>query len=782
MPPPDTVLPGVLWLNSRLDELRDDPASTRDVDATLLIPTQAPGVLSILGEQGIGKSTTLKYICDQIVLDESRLMTPVVSPERFADGDTLFGWVLTALVDQIPRCIPEVEHQKVVSAGHELTLPQLADLIRRQEALARSTYQDASAMVSASPDEWAEGVAAVTTAGLHLVRGWVDLLNGLAPHVSQVVIPIDDTDQVPNLLPDILRDLRWLTIHPLVAVVLCANEEMLLQTLARGPDLRRLEKTARTRHALGALTKALPHHLRHKVPPMGLVERAAFLPPGETETLIEVLKSFPLEGPRPIGPKSLGDFFEVTVGTATSPSPYVEVLPETPRQLDQLWRELRGIALEPEEDKSTRTARAAQCLITGAVTGASERTPDLPQDTLRFFEVEPHGLSVEFDFSQVTSGMTVGAGSSLYSTDSTLVTMRRIDGFHMRPKSIEDGTESSRTTDFPTPYTNANFLALDLSDPEELGVPPFYLWGYVTKVSDPGGTRWRNTIDVRYHRKITDNLFATVPAWESRLDYYVYAAAWNKLCNVIRELECEPGTPLLEWLLHRHILLVCEVQAQRAVSPSLLEAAADELRQLDETWSPEADFRRFEARCDALYRGDKLASTREGDFDWWVEVYLPWTADGILRAPKFGAELLAIRKRLLDDRNVREQADDDCSRQLRARIEENLSAEWITTTIELLGEINPDYAKAVTSLHGIAREERDTEMQAFATTLERRGIPRELVGQMVITGVTPEIARQLQLSGLPTAAIDTIAHQFGPVQSEGQGSLGERLGEEFHEH
>jgi hypothetical protein len=781
VPPPDTLMPGVSWLSSRLDELRDTLSSKREVDATLLIPTQAPGVLSILGEQGIGKSTTLKYVCDKIASDETRLMTPVVSPERFADGDTLFGWVLTALTDLLPKRIPEAGSEEIVSGGRTLTLPQLADLIRRQEALARGTYQDASAMVSASPDEWAEGTSAVTTAGLHLVRGWVDLLNGLADHVSQVVIPVDDTDQVPSLLPNVLRDLRWLTIHPLVAVVLCANEEMLLQTLTRGPELRSIEKSSRTRLALGSLTKALPQHLRLNVPPVSLIERSAFLPPGETETLVEILKSFPFEEPPPIGPATLGDFFELHIGNSVNPSPYVEILPETPRQLDQLWRELRGIALEPDDDKSSKTAKAGHCLITRAITRASERTPDLPQNTLRFFTVEPQGLSVEFDFSQVSAGLTVGAGSSLINTDTTLVTMRRVDGFHMRQRPVDKDSESARQSDFPTTYTNANFLALDLSDPEDLGVSPFYLWGYVYKLSDPGGPQWRGNIDVRFHRKLTDNLFAPVPTWESRFDYYLYASAWNGICSLIQDLECKASTALLEWILLRHVLIVCEIQANRAISPALVESAAEELRSLDENWSSKPGLERFATMCDELYKGNKASSTREGDFAWWIEVYLAWTADDILGVPEFGSELLAIRKRLIKDRDNEEQADRDCGRQLRIRIEENLSAEWITSTIALLDKINPDFAQAMAGLHEVAREERDTEIEAFAAALERRGVPRELVGQMFLTGMTSEVARQLQAVGLPSAAIEALASRFGPIESEGTAALAERLDDEFHE-
>jgi hypothetical protein len=756
---PPTVAPRVRNLLDRLDELRvEEGKGERRIDPSLLLPSQNPTVLSILGEQGVGKSTTLKYVCDHAMRDPKRLVLPVVSPERFAEGDTLFGWVLSALTELLPKQLPEASEREAPEYREGLTMSELADLLCRQEALARKSHGASAVIGSAHPDEWAESIAAVTAAGLQLVRGWAALLEGLATDIDQLVIPVDDADQVPSLLGGVLRDLRWLTLDPLVAVVVCANDEMLLQALQGEPELGVMDPIPRRRHAVGIMTKALPRHLRLSVSPLQPPERLEFRPPGESESLMEILRRCPIEGVQAVDPDSLGDLFELALGDETIASPYTELLPGTPRQLVQLWNELRSTVAS---DTPELAGEAAKCLVEEAVERARDRSPDLPDDSIRIFDGGSQGLSVEFDFSEMKSGWTVGAGRSVYRHEANRVSMRRIDGFPLHPTRGEDESRPPQET-LPGDFSNAHYLAMDLTDPDGSNRMPFYLWGYVRSLSLPGGANWNATVEVEYEYRPTDHCFALVPDWEGRYDYLLYAAAWNSIWNTLKDVGPEPSPTLLEWLLLKHVSLVIDVQANRAISPAVMDETPRELENLDVNWQRDEIMEFVAEQLENLYRTPGGRSTREGDFAEWVDTLLPSIADPVLAVPEFAAQILDIRKRLLRKHpGALERANQRCADFLAARIRRDISSDWVTHTMQLLRKFDPIQADNLEGLHAVARDEADSELKALETTLERRGIPRSMVGEMFFSGVTPEIEHKLMLQGMPPAAIEALAVRFG---------------------
>lgn len=755
---PPTVAPRVHTLLDRLDELRlEDGKGERRIDPSLLIPSQNPTVLSILGEQGVGKSTTLKYVCDRAMRDPKRLVLPVVSPERFAEGDTLFGWVLSALTELLPKQLPETSERKAPEYREGLTMSELADLLCRQEALARKSHQSSAVIGSAHPDEWAESIAAVTAAGLQLVRGWAALLEGLAVDIDQLVIPVDDADQVPSLLGGVLRDLRWLTLDPLVAVLVCANDEMLLQALQGEPELGVMEPIPRRRHAVGIMTKALPRHLRLSVSPLQPPERLEFRPPGESESLMELLRRCPIEGLHPIDLESLGDLFELSLGDQKVASPYTELLPGTPRQLVQLWNELRAIV---DSGAAELAGEAARCLVEEAVERARDRSPELPEDSIRIFDGGSQGLSVEFDFSAMKSGWTVGAGRSVYRLDANRVSMRRIDGFPLHPTPDQGDSRPPQET-LPADFSNAHYLAMDLTDPDGSNRMPFYLWGYVRSLSLPGGANWNATVEVEYEYRPTDHCFALVPDWEGRYDYLLYAAGWNNIWNTLKDVGPEPSPKLLEWLLVKHVSLVIDVQSERGISRAVMDATAAELEDLDRNWERDEILESVAEGIERMYRTPGGRSTREGDFAEWVDTLLPSIADPVLALPEFAERILAIREKTLTERGALERADQRCADFLAARIRRDISSDWVTHTMQLLRGFDPIQAENLVGLHAVAREERDSELKALEAALEQRGVSRSVVGELFISGVTPEIEHKLRLEGMPPAAIEALAMRFG---------------------
>jgi hypothetical protein len=758
---PEALSAKVSWLVRQLDQLRSGVGEV-PVDPSLLIPSQVPGVLSIIGDQGVGKSTTLKHVCDYALADKTRIVTPVVSPERFADGDTLFGWVLTAMNQIIKERIPDASRREVqFSQGSgTLRLSELASLLRRQEALARKIDRGSNVGLAAHPDEWAENIAAVTTAGQQLVLGWVTLLNALLEDITQIVIPIDDADQVPSILVPILRDLRWMTVHPAVSVVVCVNQDMLMQSLLGEEELLVMEPAARRRHAMGVLAKALPRHLRAKLDPLTLDERLAFVPPLENEPLIDILRRFRNPDAGPLEPKTIADLFQVSIGGMSTTTPYADSLPETPRHLDQLWRELREILRDPDHTASEKAANAARVIAERGVDLASEGIPGLPDNTMRFFESpDEHRLSVEFDFTELEARSAKGAGRTVRVMDRTRIAMRRIEESPMYLLQ-ESGGETTRHR-LPNSFANAHYFTLDSGSAEGTSMP-LQLWGIVGDLGIPGGQAWSGSIEVFLDGAPTDHLFALVPVWDSRFDYYLYRAAWNLMWNRTQDPTVRSEPKLLDWIIMRHALLVAEIQRTRAISARLVQNIDSELRELRH-WTPEADCEYFRQMATEVYVSSQEVPTRQLDFQGWFEHYLPWAADPVLGQLESAEALLQCREDVLAAEGALERADRGCIERLSSRIQRNLSADWVRFTIELLARFDPGLAKTLAGLHQVAGERKDSEMGALGEALEKRGVPRGAVGEMFVAGVNAEVERELRLAGFPDAAIETLSERFSPL-------------------
>lgn len=745
----------------QLDQLQE-AAGEVPIDPSLLIPSQVPSVLSIIGEQGVGKSTTLKYVCDHAVKDSTRIVTPVVSPERFADGDTLFGWVLTALNQIIKQRLPTASRREVQVLHQEssLSMLELANLLRRQEALARKANHDPNLGLASHPDEWAENIAAVTTAGQQLVAGWVSLLNSLLQDFSQIIIPIDDADQVPSLLATILRDLRWMTVHPLVVVVVCVNQEMLVQSLLGEEELQVIDPASRRHHAMGVLTKALPRHLRVKLDPLTLDERLAFTPPFEKQPLIDVLRQFKNPGAGSIDPKTLADLFQFSIGGKLTTTPYAESLPETPRHLDQLWRELQGILADPARTATDKAAAATRMIAERGVELASDSLHGVPGETMKFFESGPEQrISIEFNFTELEARNAKGAGRTVRVMERSRIAMRRIEESPMYVHSESDG-ETLRQR-LPNAFSNAHYFALDSATTYGDSVP-LHLWGIAGDLGIPGGMGWSGSIEVFLDGDPTDHLYALVPVWDSRYDYSLYRESWNLLWNKIQDLSLRSEPKLLDWIVMRHALLVAEIQASRAVSSRFTESIDSELEDLDR-WSPDEGGEIFLDMAKTLYVGSQDAPVRDLDFQGWIERYLPWATDPILGPMESSEILLSCRDEVLKSEGTLERANQNCAERLSSRIQRNLSSDWVRFTIDLLARFDRHMAETLVGLHQVAVDRKDSEVETLGAALEARGVPRVVVGEMFVAGVNANVERELRLAGLPDAAIDTLSQRFPPI-------------------
>jgi hypothetical protein len=512
------------------------------------------------------------------------------------------------------------------------------------------------------------------------------------------------------------------------------------------------------------LTKALPSHLRISILPLGPSERLHFVPQGESESLRQILGRCQMLDPNMAGDRSLRDMFEFKLGDSLVTSPYADLLPERPRQLDHLWRQLRDVV--HHEPKARVATRIAEHLVRIAIESAVEAAPDVPRDTIRIFESDVQGTSVEFNYSQLEARRTVGAGRTVHRTDSNAIVMRRIDGLPLQIAISESEKQVTPTSGLPAGFTMAHYFAADLADPEGSTKAPFFLWGSTGSLALPGGINWEGSLDVEYKQRRTDSRFAVVPDWDAKYDYYLYIAGWNACWNVVKDFGPDPSRSLLEWATVKHLSLVAAVQEKRAIPTEFMDSLRDEMKAMTEGWSPQEELDSFADTVARLYKTEGTRTIREADFVNWVDVHLPALADPLLDLESLGQRILEMRRGVLTDRGVLESANRRCAEYLALRVQRHISADWTTSTISLIEKFEPKIARRLEELHEVARDEVDSDLRALTIALERRGVPKAVVGELFLSGVTPELQKQLRLAGLPEPAIETLAERFSPLEGK----------------
>ncbi|HYV15930.1 MAG TPA: hypothetical protein VE972_07910 [Conexibacter sp.] len=746
-----------------------------------------PSVVSVLGNHGSGKSTVLYYACRALATHPDRYVLPIVKPEHFAHGDQLFGWTLAGIDEWLNDSELELGKRMVTFGRRDLSLTQLVSLLRRQEALARSEFKERPPVGHLSPDEWATGLTAVTTAGLQLWRGWRLLLDNLgsrddADGITQLVVPVDDADQAPTVLPDLFRDLRWLTSHPKVSALLCANDISLTETLApHFPDA--LEPALRTKLAAAAKLKVLPRHLRLMLEPLPMSDRLEFSPIGENGTILERLAEFPLQHGGTLT-RTLADYFQLNIRHQPRASGYASMLPDYPRELEQLWHELRDLR---SDEQLRGTIAAAQLLTARAIETAHAENPKLPTNTIAFATKDTGPAASEFiDFR---FGILMGLGRTLTQTPERTVGLRRIDGNIATLDTGEEGEQGAtrapgHESQLPARYVESHRFVSEFSDSEDLSEAPLLPAAYYGPRSNPGGESWAGAIVVHHKRQATDNSYLLIPAWESHHDVMLYTAAWNQLVDV---LIATPQTTVerwklprwIEWVICVHAALVCEVHRSHCIQTDLLPADREELASILSGWDRKARFAQLEQSLRELYAGNAATAQRQRDFDFWVEAYLPLAADAAFSPPAIGKTLLALRSRVLRAVGRKQFADRRCARTLAGLITGFLAKDWVQSRIDLLAHFDPEEATGLRDATGVAKEDRGRENLAFAAALEQRGVPQAVVARVFLEGIDDQLGTELREAGIPNEAIRVLSQHFPPVEVKGMPAapvIGERTG------
>jgi hypothetical protein len=722
-----------------------------------------PAVVSILGNPGSGKSTVLHYARELLLNNDHRLVLPTLTPERFADGDTLFGWTLAALNDESSLNSESAAGVAVDGAGGSRSIRDSIDLLRRQEALASSGVKVRPSLDAATPDMLAVQLAAVTSSGLRLARGWwalIDTLvsssfaNATGRSLRQIVIMLDDADRNPEALPRLLGDARWLTVHPAIAIVVCASENVLHEVLMHASQPAALSEPTRHRQAIDTLVKILPGHLRYELRTLDPGERLPYRSLASGGSLREVLADVPIPVPAPAGMSTLLDFFELQVFGERITSNYTELLPGNARRLDQVNRGLRAVI---ERGGEYVAGEATRMLAESALSVATLESAAVPSDLITFRSIDDKP-AVKFDLERLTAGQRSGIGVRLFLSGTQMVGVRSHGGF---TTSVANGES---LTELPGAFTYGLEFVKELGEPGLLPQPALDFEGMSGSLPKPGGGNWSTTLEITASGEATDDAFLPLPNWDNLIDYLLYVSAWNRLVTILSASISPVGhdPEAVTWLTFTHIALVVDIQRERRVGARLLPILGSDGEPPWVGWSADQAESELSKFVHELYHAAPHTE-RDNDFKVWVRTYLPWAADRAFGSSALSSRLLNFRAEALGSEAELDRANRECARRLYRRIQDSLGSRWIEGTIELLATFDRDAAREIRTMHDITRSDRDRKVQGLLDALEQRGVPEDLLGRLALQGLTEEIATGLQEIGLPRQLIAQLAEQFTPV-------------------
>jgi hypothetical protein len=312
--------------------------------------------LLIMGDRGSGKSSLLVSVCAALLEENADVVLPIMRPDLFGESDSVISSFLASLWSVVAEGTSPGQER---SEADRQLLGLLTDTARSYAA-----SQTPAAALQHGTDslvDFAEDTVSVSRSRTRLVgqvrrvAQSVCLPNGPEQQARVIVVPIDDPDLEPEMLGDVLRDLRVLGSIPGVVPISCLYREDLVAAWVGRHDLGRPASSERHRHHLfeRALDKQFPYRLRFEVLPVSAAARPAFVPLGETRTLGEQLTL-------------LRARLEAWSGTSwpidealTCDAPEIDLpspLPANPRSLVQLWNTIDAVVTARDDAEAVMTA------------------------------------------------------------------------------------------------------------------------------------------------------------------------------------------------------------------------------------------------------------------------------------------------------------------------------------------------------------------------------------------------------------------------------------------
>ena len=312
---------------------------------------EGDGLISIVGPRGSGKTTLLAATCVELLASEHAIVLPIIRPEIFRVTDSLTTIIVASLAELLSDALDARDPQfSRESADVQLAVHRTL----RAAALSTAALGDSLARRSDSLSQYALDVVGVIQSRDELVPSLRALVSMARQELCQtgpvpIVIPIDDADLVPGRAAEVLSDLRQLSaVDGLIPIVTFHREDLQRSVEA---DLSRSSGRGTNDGTVSTLAhqqieKTIRPALTVEPPTIAPQLRSAFKPVGEDRSLLDLLAEVlnSLDEGRVTARRLLE-----WVGSAASSRTHTNIhgaawLPETPRQLETLWRILRQLA------------------------------------------------------------------------------------------------------------------------------------------------------------------------------------------------------------------------------------------------------------------------------------------------------------------------------------------------------------------------------------------------------------------------------------------------------
>lgn len=756
-------------------------APTVDGPNKIAVPDR-PRVVSIFGGRGTGKSTVLRLVMDQLDQRAECLVLPVIDPEGFARGDSLGGWVLAHLRKTLGEADLSYDVSEAATLGTHL------GQLGRRLAVHSSGFLPGLESRGLTFEDFGRDAVKVPAHGVDLGGEWAALMDHVAtargaPRL-QLVIPIDDADLAPELLPDIVVDAQFLGASPRTTVVFAADLSTVKQALALAAvsSYGQAGAAALTTglmplddiHDLVGrrLVKNFPRSLRVRLRGLSVPERLAFRPLGAEDSILEVLTRFHISR---VGYSNLGEMFTVrsSAGEQIGVLDHGHCLSDNQRDLRQLHEELDN--LRPDDPNAAR--RAVAVLLRQGI-DAVANSPVKAGDAIEMLGDDDTGATIAFDLSDLTFGKTTSGSMLIYSHSgdgedapilATQVVMRLIVQHYASPRNAQSGdaANTDRVPEVPRQLSHLYYFAWECAQDEGGGERPLAMAeGMVGSPSLPGGGSWSNQITPTYSDRESWSYF-TVPEWDAFSDYFTYSHGWHCLHTAISRLGMAPpsyGTyELVEFLVLTHLRLVCMVQQCRRVPNDVVALNAETLRAeiAPDTWPErrkvlvEDVLRELAVTLDA---GDETPISRSRDFRIWFDGYLPLVVSPLFCTAAISEPVLDLWKE-----KVSPDARGYASRLIADSAGSHINVSTADADVLLLEQIGEkDRAEQLRAVRRQFVLESETRQAAILEQLRQRGTPGEMLDAIKTQGSSSATLVSLIAGGIPRELIAQVAELFPP--------------------
>lgn len=587
-------------LIAAIHELADDLAKAPPIDETAkdLLRSDGSQAMAIMGERGSGKSSLLAGASGALHQEGRHLVMPIMSPELFAETDSVITTFLAELWEQLkPQPEPQADAEAAPPAiGTERAMKLLASAARGF-AIARTTTA-ALEHGTDSPSDFAEDFLTVSRSGVRLVSKLRALTQELCfqpPHPDGprlIIVPIDDPDLAPGSIVNMLTDIQILGSVPGIVPLTCfspgdLNEAWIAARSKLSPSIgeERL-------HFLLArqLEKVFPYRCRFEIEPIPPSERTQFVPIGEKGDLREKLEALRAKAEAishttwPIDTALCSDGQRRNVSNP---------LPDNARSLVQLWEALDALGTAPDEANPEMlhlTLRRILHIISERLAARLGKTTSQlvyigppTDDTVR------RTLTPDLAGSKL---LITASGDLGMDDEQSIAQFALRPLYRIRVKIAESGSDKN-AQELDAAGVSAVLVIQEIA----------FGSGFYDVTTDPiflGPDEWRFLQGVWLANQATDNTFLLLPHATTLSEVLRAATLWNQLVELCRDCPTEA------------VLATCVRAACLTVEP-------DAELELETSYSDA-----FEQACETYIRCRGEVGNTSDAFVGWFEQSLPF--------------------------------------------------------------------------------------------------------------------------------------------------------------